>query len=545
MGDSVLIFANITQDAGTVATVWPYVNSFQWGSGASLSATETFGTVSIILPLPFPSDATSIQLASLAPNTTFLVGQPVPAGAVLSNVVTVQVTKRAIPKQPPAPSRFGMEWEPWFMPLNAVWDLSEATPLVGRYNSCDPGVIRQHAIWFAQMGIDFLLVDWTNNIWNTPHWSDRSPGVNYLIEGFLCLLDNYVALQAEGLVPVPQVLLLLGLDNGPQATMQCLNEEIWYIYSNLTSNPKYNGLWQELDGKPLLIPFDGGAMHNQMGPIDDRFFTIRWMMSQMQGTNYGAQGYWSWMDGDIAPPAVIHNGSAEALTITNAFFAGGGWLRPTARGQDGGSTLMEEFKQAVKVKPQFLNLCQWNEFIGQPAGQGYGPNHDIYVDIFNVTFSNDMEPTSLQQIGYRSTRGGWGFYYVNQVRALRDLYIQVLAGPGPLADEPIVLASIAAPDRQQNITQKALVMQWSVIGPYDGTNNTYAIQVNDVTVAKGITEQTYTLNLAGVQNGPATITVIVENRTTRYPLSADRVDAVPLENPIPLQVSVEVNIALN
>eukprot|EP01116_Phalansterium_solitarium_P016048 TRINITY_DN3633_c0_g1_i3.p1 TRINITY_DN3633_c0_g1~~TRINITY_DN3633_c0_g1_i3.p1 ORF type:complete len:474 (+),score=181.44 TRINITY_DN3633_c0_g1_i3:522-1943(+) len=457
---------------------------------------------------------------------------------------SVQVNKRVIAPLPAATARFGMELEQWFMPLNAVWELSEATPLVGRYNSCDRDVIVQHAIWFAQMGVDFLLVDWTNNIWNTPHWANRTAGVNYLIQGFVCLLDTYVELQAEGLVPVPKVLLLLGLDNGVQANMVCLNEEIAYIHANLTSNPKYAGLWEQLDGKPLLIPFDGANEHgNEWPPVDDEFFTIRWMASQLQSNGFGNDGLWSWMDGDIAPPAAINNGSAEALTITNAFFADGGWLAPTARGQLGGSTLLEEFKQAVHLQPKYLVLCQWNEFIGQPAGQGYGLNHSIYVDIFNVTFSNDMEPTSLSQVGYRSTRGGWGLYYVNCVRALRDLY-QQLTNPklSGLPSEPIMLLALASPDRQQNISEPSLLVEWSVIGPYDGSasNTTFAVQLNGVTVASGLTGHSYTLQLSPSDNGPAMISVLAEGRVSYYPLSSNQVDRVPLDQPIPLAVSTSV-----
>lgn len=79
--------------------------------------------------------------------------------------------------------------------------------------------------------------------------------------------------------------------------------------------------------------------------------------------------------------------------------------------------------------PQFLFVCQWNEFAGellflllmvapfigfagtgQANGQGYGPNHDDYVDSYSAELSNDMEPTSLTACAYarpNTVCGGW------------------------------------------------------------------------------------------------------------------------------------------
>jgi hypothetical protein len=48
-------------------------------------------------------------------------------------------------------------------------------------------------------------------------------------------------------------------------------------------------------------------------------------------------GFWSWMDGTVAPlPTTLANGTVEALTVTPAFFANGGWLAPGAYGKWGG-----------------------------------------------------------------------------------------------------------------------------------------------------------------------------------------------------------------
>ena len=75
------------------------------------------------------------------------------------------------------------------------------------------------------------------------------------------------------------------------------------------------------------------------------------------------------MDGSIEPvPTLRPDGSAEALTVTPAFFAAGGWLAPTAKAQNRGATLTAEMAVAVKYRPTVLLVCQWNEWAGQPDG---------------------------------------------------------------------------------------------------------------------------------------------------------------------------------
>jgi len=133
---------------------------------------------------------------------------------------------------------------------------------------------------------------------------------------------------------------------------------------------------------------------------------------------------------------------------------------------------------------------------------------------------------------------------VNEVRALHDLYLQATAPDLAPSVDPIVLLAVASPDIQQNITSNPFPMQWSVIGPFDGSKITFAVQLNGKTVASGLTSTTYELDVTGQANGLATVAVSVENRMTQYPLSYATVDQVPLTTPVPLVVTVDVNILL-
>ena len=72
-----------------------------------------------------------------------------------------------------------MEWEPWYCiivrpqspcrntdfvsqhrytPANNGWQLAEAIPLLGLYDSFNALVAKQHCIWLVEAGIDFLVV---------------------------------------------------------------------------------------------------------------------------------------------------------------------------------------------------------------------------------------------------------------------------------------------------------------------------------------------------------------------------------------------------
>jgi hypothetical protein len=104
-------------------------------------------------------------------NEEFPVGTPLPDNWATSNAVIVHVERRTFRTASETNQRIGMEWEPWFTPLNCNWETAEAVPLVGHYDSFSPDVIRQHCLWMVDAGVDFLLVDWSNNLWGKAHWS--------------------------------------------------------------------------------------------------------------------------------------------------------------------------------------------------------------------------------------------------------------------------------------------------------------------------------------------------------------------------------------
>jgi hypothetical protein len=110
------------------------------------------------------------------------------------------------------------------------------------------------------MGIDFVAIDWTNNLWDKKHWDERAPNVQQLCNATSVAMNTWAAMRYEEGIDVPQVLFLLGLDNGPMTTEEAIMEEMDWI------NDNYVAKWPEMfimyEERPLIVVFDGtGANH--------------------------------------------------------------------------------------------------------------------------------------------------------------------------------------------------------------------------------------------------------------------------------------------
>jgi len=561
MGRSVRVEAVVEGPARDYILL-PFVNRRRWGAHERPDAQ---GKATFFLPLPNPGPA-HIQVLALQSDTDYwmglqarqellLAGRLVPEEGIRSNVLELEVTWRDFPPRAPSETLFGIQWEPWFTGGVRRWHTAQAVPLMGFYDSYNRDVTRQHILWFMDLGVDFILPDWSNHIWGCRHWDERSDGVNAILHATQLALETLAEMRDEGL-PVPQVALMPGLSNGRPATMEALNEELAWIYHNYLRNPRFKGLWQIYEGKPLVVILDTAAIaHPQakaeaafripffkqtlemsaeeldvfraaQGPVDDTHFTVRWMSSQNQTTRHHELGYWSWMDGVIDPPVTYRDGVAEAVTVTPSFFNALGWTGPGAYGRRGGATYLETFKVALRHRPKVVLLHQFNEYSGQPEGQGYGPERNIYVDTYSVELSDDLEPVSPTAPGFRGDRGGWGFYYLNLTRALMDLY------RGKAGDS--TLLAVSNPLRGAAVSGTSLQVSWSVIG---APSTAFTLAVDGRPIREHVPGLTAEISLEGLTKGPHLLTVLAEGARTRYPLSWTELDD-PLQSPVPAQVEV-------
>ncbi|MFA6111480.1 MAG: hypothetical protein WDA75_22200, partial [Candidatus Latescibacterota bacterium] len=538
MGRTVGLTAVATQADGRPAAgflLLPYVNGRRWGSHELAGAD---GRAIWRLPLPRPGIA-EIQVEARPPAEApsqagtpppaeltgglitrlphLLTGYLLPDSARVSRPQRVQVQRRVLSAIRRDPDHLvGAQWCPLFTPAWFNWDTAQAVPLVGFYRTWDTEVIRQHVIWLAESGIDFLVVDWVNQLWDKEGWEERSDAAVEVIHATTVLLEILAEMREEG-IAVPRVLLMLGLENGPRTTVRAVNGEIEWIRASYLRNPRFAGLLQEYLGKPLLLVFRGSGplpagdpdLPSSDEPIDCREFTIRWISAQHQVTRHHEAGAWTWMDGALDQGVTWHQGEPEAMTASVAFFDGSGWRGETAHGRRGGWTYLESFRRVLAHRPRLVQLHQFQEFTGQPETPG-----GWYGDSYSPELSDDIEPTSLTAPAYRGD-GGWGFRYLNLTRALVDLY----RGETPQT----TVVAINAPLPGQVVTGSRLEVAWAWVGARPGG---FRLELNGRTVARGLQENSATLDLSAIGRGPARLRLTAEGTVSRYALS-DTEDALP------------------
>ncbi len=472
---------------------WPLAAFSQGGPVEVLGGADTGGS----MPSPWPG----LVIRKL--RTT---GTPMPADSIVSNTLNITVEKRELQIPPKDPNHLiGMQYETWFTPLNICWQTGQAIPLMGLYQSYNRSVERQHILWMIESGIDFLLADWSNHIWFSKRWEDRAPSSNEIIETTTLLLEVLDEMRKEG-YEVPKLSLLIGISHvrpeGPDAVRGMLA----WIHDHYIANERFKGLWQELHGKPLICALDLGASYlKEKIPLDDRF-TLRFMGAQQDSNHLNEMGLWSWMD-CTTPQVTYMDGKPEAVTVNVGHFGPRGWKYPPAKGQRGGATLVETFPVALDARPLVLQFHQFNEFAGQPEGQGHGPNHDYYYDSYSSELNDDIEPTSLSAPAYRGT-GGWGFLQLNLVRALVDLY--------RLTTPETTAIAISTPLRMQAVEGDTLTLEWSTVG-VEPKGYSFALDGKEV-MAKEIKDRSATLSLGDLAEGVHQLRLTAKGTKSYYPL---------------------------
>ena len=463
-------------------------------------------------------------------------GRPLPKNAVASEAVTVQVVRRAIVGRRDPEHLVGMQWGSYFFPGGFYWQTAHAVPLTGFYDTSNPDVIRQQALWFMDMGVDFLVADWPVYIppdkQGRQRWKDRNEFGVQQVRVTAKALEGLARLRDEG-YPVPAMVIMAFLANGPANSKETVNEELEWLYDRFIRNPRFHDLWLMYEGKPLVaVLYTGGKPADELPgpPIDSSRFTVRYVGTQLQVSHVDRLGYWSWMDGSAEPVVTYRNGKAEAVTPTPAYFdLVKGWKGPDARGRRNGTTFLRSFRPALEHRPRFVVIHQWNEFTGQ--AEGYPCEGGLYGDSYSVELSDDIEPTSLTMAGYRGDSGGWGFFYVNLTQAVVDLLKQPSPSDTVLAVYPPQPGAVVSGDNLQ--------VGWEFIGK---PPTSFTILVDGAKVAEGIQGGAHTLDLTALAPGRHTVTVVAEGATTHYHLAHDRIDE-RLRAAAPVRVEVPFLLA--
>lgn len=295
------------------------------------------------------------------------------------------------PPVPPEERLVGIAYSNWAPPgddprYEGFWSHTWGTPLLGRYGAYDRAVIRQHAEWLYDASVDFVWLDWSNNVDYTPGQPEGG-GLQGVIErGTDILFEEFAQLERR-----PKISIFLGVTGAPEAAADGrLQRKADQIYNSYIANPAYAPLIQEYLGKPLLVVYVNTPSPWQLGTPewDDDRFTVRWMTGYVteQGNLrtpdlVSKYGFWSWEDrGDQTYP--VYDGRPESMVIVAS------WRRQGEPGQPGyipeagrreGATFRERWARAREIGPRFAMVVSWNEWT-----LGEQPSAEV---------SKDLEPS--------------------------------------------------------------------------------------------------------------------------------------------------------
>lgn len=304
-------------------------------------------------------------------------------------MIAVALCAAAAPPTPPSERLVGIAYTTWHK--NVHWENTWGTPLLGSYASDDRNVIRQHAMWLADAGVDFVWVDWSNDIGYTYDPLKKRPDFDMIEGATFTLFDELAKMRAEG-KKTPNVSIFAGVTGAPEAAgdgrLQRKADQIW---DQFVANPVYRPLVQTYLGKPLLVvyvntpsPFPDGAP-----AWTDPRFSVRWMTGYVTEQRrlrtddlVSKFGYWSWEDRRPQTYSV-HDGGPEAMVVVAS------WREQTGQGPDGrgvgfipaaprsqGDTFRRQWARAREIGPKFALVVSWNEW-----HRGEQPSPDVSKDI--------------------------------------------------------------------------------------------------------------------------------------------------------------------
>ncbi len=277
----------------------------------------------------------------------------------------------------------GISYHTWFPPVH--WNETWGRPVLGHYDSADEFTIRQHALWFLEAGVDFLILDWSNNL----HAAD-SPELQQIEAATQKVVDVYAGFDKG-----PKLAFLLGIDSDP-ANLEngALQRKADQVYDTFIANPRYAKRMQTYQDKPLLLIYVGtpSPWQDRLPPWDDARFTVRWLTAFLSDqpallSPQGAcsLGYWSWWE-RTPQPYTVFEGRPESMALSAAYTGPGGWKDDAARGRRDGQTFLEQWLRVQQVDPEFVVINSWNEW--------------YRAEEKDEEFSNDLEPSKDFQYLY-------------------------------------------------------------------------------------------------------------------------------------------------
>jgi hypothetical protein len=298
------------------------------------------------------------------------------------------------PKTDPSERLVGIAYTTWFRAdwrwgEGRTWDL----PLLGPYASDNRDVIYQHGIWLRDAGVDFVFVDWSNDVNYDPATMRASRADFRMIEEATEVLFDVWA----DIPGAPKICIFTGpghvqkpdFNTFTNGRMAAKNQQ---IYDTFIANERFRNMYFYYDGKPLLMCYAAtpSFFQNNVSPYEDDRFTMRWVTGYVgqQGSLYDKETYvskmfWSWEERG-AQPFTVFNGKPEAMTVVASS------RKQSNPGQNGyipaaprnnGETFKKQWERARLIGVKLALVVSWNEWtVGEQP---------------SVEVSKDLEPSQL------------------------------------------------------------------------------------------------------------------------------------------------------
>jgi len=289
------------------------------------------------------------------------------------------------PKVPADQRRVGIAYTSWHR--NGHWDNVWSKPVLGEYSSFDRNVIRKHAEWLYDAGVDFVWLDWSNNVaYNPKIDTDPTSGQAIIERGTEILFEEYSKLEK-----CPKISIFAGVTMYPEAAYDGrLQKKADQIYDMYVSKPQYRKLFEEYLGKPLLVVYVNtpSPWQDKVPEWDDARFTVRWMTGYVSEQKplrteerISKYGYWSWEDREAQTYSVYDN-KPESMVVVASWRkqdSADGYNYIPEKGRRNGVTLKEQFARARLIGVKFVTVVSWNEWT-----RGEQPSPEV---------SKDLEPS--------------------------------------------------------------------------------------------------------------------------------------------------------
>lgn len=317
----------------------------------------------------------------------------------------------------------GVAYSTWMYKGNNRFNNCWETPLIGDYTTLDsPWALEAHAVLLYDANVDFVMVDWSNNVdydfYNKKDYrGGRARNDFETIEmGTTQMFESWSKLEKT-----PKIAVFIGCPGDGDAIKDGrLQKKADQVYREYIEKEEYKDLYQTYLGKPLLVVYLGtpALSQSRLAKLwnDDRF-TVRFLTGYIgQQSMYNArtraviQPIWSWEEREQQCYAVDGD-YVECMTVQSAWRSQGkkgdsDYIPASER--NNGDTLLKMWARAKEFGPRIVLCPTWNEY-----SKGEQPTAEI---------NKDLEPTN---------EGGTFYYDImkEQIKLFKNLNAEIVTPP--------------------------------------------------------------------------------------------------------------------